>query len=1064
MPFFEVCIHRPVMTAMMSLALLVFGVLGLSRLSVRELPDIDPSIVSVLTVYPGASAEVVETVVTEPLEDAISSAEAIKLLTSESREEVSQITIEFQLGRDIDLAAQDVRDRVARARGQLPDDIDEPIISKQDANAQPIMWLTLHSDHHSVVEMSRIADDLIKERLQTIPGVSSVHLGGEKKFAMRVRLDTERMAARGVTVLDVERALREQNVELPSGRVENLERELTIQTRGQLKTTEEFNRLIIRQEGTRVVRLIDVGYADEGVEDERSIARFNGMPTVGVGVIRQSRSNMLQIADEVYAAVEKLRPLMPEGLEIVSEFDESVFVRKAIHEVYQTLGIAFVLVVLTIFLFLRNFRSTLLPALSIPISIGATFGFLYLLGFSVNIFTLLALVLAIGIVVDDAIVVLENIYRHVENGMKPFDAAILTMKEIAFPVITITLSLVAVFLPLAFIGGITGRLLLEFAMALVAAVIVSAFVALTLSPMVGARVLRPISEIEHGAVFNLFERFFRGLSAFYEWSLGWCLDHRKWIVLVAVAALGLSGYFFSNLDREFLPEEDKGWLLGVLRSPEGATPEYTDRMLRQFEQILDETPEVDRYFGAVALPFAGPGDPTFGIVFPTLTEGKRRHVHDIVNGPSGLGARLFNEVEGAFALVIIPKAVDIGFSQPFELVVSHPDLPALHDFSDQLIARLATEGMLTNLRSSFELTKPELRVVVDRDRAGALGVSIEEVSRTLQILFGGQDLSEIRLGGKEYEVMVQLERSSRLTPSDLERIFVRSETGRLVQLSNVVKTSTGAGPNKIERFQRLRSTTIEGTPAGVTLGTAMARTEAVLGTMLPEGYSFDWRGEIRDLRESSADIYFFMLLAVVVVYMVLAAQFESLVHPFTVMLALPLAFVGAFGALYGLSWVNHYGETLYGWVHYAPSHPPIAETLSRLVPRLPSMNLNIFSQVGLIILIGLVTKNSILLVEFANQRMREGACARTAMLRAGVIRLRPILMTSMATIAGILPIAIGFGEAAESRRPLGVVAVGGLVTSTILTLAVIPVFYTLFADLAAWWHRGAGVPVAREST
>jgi len=1044
-----------VFTAMMSAALVVFGALGLGRLPVRELPDIDPSIVSVTTVYPGASAEVVESEVTEPLEDAISSAEAIKLLTSESREQVSQITIEFVLGRDIDLAAQDVRDRVARVRGDLPDDIDEPVVSKQDANADEMMWLTLVSERHSVEEMSIIADDIIKDRIQTVPGVSSVRIGGEKRFAMRIRLDAERMAARGITVLDVERALREQSVELPSGRVENFERELTIQTRGQLKTVDEFNRLIIRQDGTNVVRLLDIGHAEEGVEDERTIMRFNSEPTVGIGIVRQSRSNMIEVADAIYEKMERLRPLLPGSMQISADYDQSVFVRKAIREVFQTLGVAFALVVLTIFVFLRSVRSTILPALSIPISICATFGVLYLFGFSVNIFTLLALVLAIGIVVDDAIVVLENIYRHVESGMQPFDAAILTMKEIAFAIVTITLSLVAVFIPLAFIGGITGRLLIEFAAALTAAVVVSAFVALTLSPMVGARVLRPINEVQHGALFNFFEHRFAALTKFYERTLEWSLDHRKTIVCLALAALGLSFYFFQNLDREFLPEDDKGWLFGIVQAPVGSTPEYTDRMMRQFEEILGESAEIKSFFTAVAMGEGeGPGSAEFGIAFATLIEGKRKRVQDVVGGPTGLGARLFNEIEGAFAFMIIPKAINIGYGQPFQLVVTNPDLPALNDYVEELIGRLRSEGYLANVRSNFELTRPELRVAIDRDRAGVLGVSIEEISRTLQILFGGQDLSEIRLGGKEYEVIVQLERVNRLTPASLERIFVRSNNGDLVQLSNVVQTRTGAGPNKIERFQRLRATTVEGTPVGVTLGTAVSHTEQLLKQTMPPGFGFDWKGEARDLRESRADIYFFMILAIIVVYMVLAAQFESLIHPLTVMLALPLAFLGAFGALYLLSRVDFLGNMLHQWVHYAPEHPPMTETLLRYVPRIPSMNLNIFSQVGLIILIGLVTKNSILLVEFANQRRREGYSAKDAMLKAGLVRLRPILMTSTATIAGILPIAIGFGAAADSRRPLGVVAVGGMITSTILTLAVIPVIYTIFADLNERFKAG----------
>ena len=519
-------------------------------------------------------------------------------------------------------------------------------------------------------------------------------------------------------------------------------------------------------------------------------------------------------------------------------------------------------------------------------------------------------------------------------------------------------------------------------------------------------------------------------------------------------SLGLSAFFFNRLDQDFLPQEDKRRLLTLALSPLGSTPEYTDRMVGKLEGILAETPEVKSYFSATALPFNGPGDPTLGLAFVRL-EQEGRHIRDVVGGPNGLAARFFGEVEGAFAVPIMPKAVDLGFTQPFELVISHPDLTGLDAYVQQLTGSLLQAGFLANVRSTFELSKPELRVEIDRDRAGDLDVAVRDIARTVQILFGGQDLSDIKVDGKQYDVIAQLDREKRLKPSDLDRLYVRSRRGDLVQLSNLVMPVTGAGPNKIERFARQRSTTIEATPAGVTLGEAVKRTEALLAEELPPGFQYDWKGDARSLKESSRDIYGFLLLAVLVVYMVLAAQFESFIHPFTVMLALPLAFLGAFFLLYALNGVDGLGTMLHGWANYAPDAPPAVKMLSGWVPRLPSMNMNIFSQVGLILLVGLVTKNSILLVEFANQQVARGRTAREAMLQAGLIRLRPILMTSLATIAGILPIAIGFGEAAESRRPLGVVAVGGMVSSTILTLFVIPVMYTLFSDLA---RRVTGKP------
>lgn len=1050
---FEIFIRRPVASIMLNISLFVFGVIGLTQLPVRELPDIDPPIVNVLTVFGGASADIVETEVTERLEEAISGVEGIKLLTSESREQVSNISVEFVQGRDVDIAAQDVRDAVGRVRGTLPDDIDEPVISKQDANARPIMWVSVFSEQFDVEELSLIADEQIKDRLQTISGISSVIIGGEKRLAVRIWLDSDLMAARQVTVLDVENALRQQNVELPSGRIESINRELTIQTRGQFPTPEAFGDLVIRQDGLNVIRLSDVARVEAGVEDERAVARFNSQPSIGLGIVRQSQANTIGVARAVRERMAEVAETLPEGIEYRVPYDESIYIERAVVEVWQTLAIAFTLVVLTIFIFLRNVRSTLVPAVTVPLSVGAAFGVLYIFGFSINIFTLLALVLAIGIVVDDTIVVLENTYRHIEKGLSPLEAAKQSIQEIAFPVVATTLSLLAVFLPLAFVGGITGTLLLEFALALAGAVLMSSVVALTLSAMFCSRVLKPAETEKHGRLFLYFERKLNGLNDRYERGLGWALRHRVAMLGIAGLSLLLAFYFFTNLEQEFLPEEDKGRLLALAITPEGSTPEYTDRMMRRMEEIAAETPGIDTYFTAVALPFAGPGEPTLGFMFVRLEDGDRPHVRDIVGGPRGLRARFINEVEGALSIPILPQAVDVSFGQSFELAISHPDLDKLDDTVQDILAKFRQEGFLSNPRSTFELNKPEIRVSIDRDRANALGVSIRDISRTMQLLFGGQDVSDFKQDGKQYDVIVQLERMARLAPGDLDRLFVRGGDGELVQLNNVISIEEGAGPNRIERFQRQRSATIEGTPDGMPLGTAMERAEAILAEHLPNDFQYNWKGEALNLVESSGDIYRFLFLAILVVYMVLGAQFESFIHPFTVLLALPLAFLGAFGALYALSWVNFAGEMMFGWANFAPDPPAIAGILSAIIPRISSMNLNIFSQVGLILLVGLVTKNSILLVDFANQQMAKGLDSREAMLQAGLIRLRPILMTSLATIAGILPIAIGFGQAAEGRRPLGVVAVGGMISSTLLTLFVIPVIYTLFADLSGKKRR-----------
>jgi hydrophobe/amphiphile efflux-1 (HAE1) family protein len=1054
--FLETSIRRPVLTAMLNLGLVVFGVLGLQRLPVRELPDVDPNVVTVLTVLPGANAEVVETEVTELIEDAVSGIEGIKLLTSETREQVSSITIEFVQTREVDVAAQDVRDKIAAIRGNLPEDIDEPVISKQDAAASPIMWIALNSERHDTMALSKLADEQIKDVLQTVPGVSSVVIGGEKKFAYRIWLDAARMAALGVTVLDVEEALARENVELPSGRVENRDRELSVRTKGQYDTPERMNRLVVRADGIAPVRLEDIGRVDPGVEDERSVARFNRKPAIGLGIVRQSKANTLSVAEAVKAKMEELRPSLPAGVDFQFPYDESIYVGKSVKDVWEALLIAFCLVVLVILLFLRDLRTTLVPVLAIPISIVATFGVLYALDFSINTFTLLALVMAIGIVVDDAIVVLENIYRHIEAGMSPLDASIRTVREIAFAIIAITISLVVIFVPIAFSTGLAGRLLLEFAIALAGSVIISAFVALTLSPMIGARLLKAVKNgdglyHDHAA---------QQRPTRYVRALGWCLRHRFFMTVVAGGCVGLTVYFALQLENDFMPEEDKGRFFAISLAPKGATPEYTDRMMGSLEEIVADTPSIRSYFTAVAIPFQGPGQADVGFMFARLQDGERPHVRDIMGGPNGLFGKFIGGVEGALSIPISPRAVETSFDQPYLLVLSHPNLQTLDAVTDQVMQELGQGGFLMQPRRRFELTKPELRVNIDRDRAAALGIPAADISRTLQILFGGLDVSDVKIDGREYKVFAQLEREDRLTPSDLDSVYVRAGSGELVPLSNVVTTQVAAGPTVIERFARQRSSVIEATPVGVSLGTAVTRTEEILARVLPPEVKFDWRGEARNLRDTNRDLTFFMLLAILFVYMTLAAQFESLLHPLTVLLALPLAFLGAFGSLYLLSWVNFGGEMLYGWTNFAPDAPGWAHTLAGFVPRIPAMNLNVFSLVGLIMLVGMVTKNAILLVEFANQKMEEGLSPRDAMLQAGRIRLRPILMTSFSTIVGILPIAIGIGASAESRRPMGVVIVGGMATSTFLTLFIVPVIYTLFADLGRFFRRRPAAPAS----
>jgi multidrug efflux pump len=1027
----DISIRRPVLATMMSLALLLCGSISLNQLPVRELPDIDPPIINVTTVYPGANASVVETEITERLEEAINNVPGIKTLSSESREQVSNITVEFSLSRDIDIAAQDVRDRVSRIRGRLPENIDEPVISKQDSDARPIMWIGMSSERFSPMELTELAEKQIKNRLQTVEGVSSIYIGGEQRFAIRLWLDSEKMAAHQVTVLDVDQALREQNVELPSGRVENWNREMTIQTLGELKSAKAFNHLVIRQEQDRFVRLRDIGRAEEGVENERTGARNNGKPCIFLGVVKQSKANSVSVSHGIRAQLKRIHPTLPKGTEMVVNYDQSTFVEASIREVWLTLGFAFLLVVAVIFLFLHDLRATLVPTVVIPVSIISSFAIMHMFGFSINILTMLALVLAIGIVVDDAIVVLENIHRHIESGIQPMEAALRGMKEISFAVIATTVALLAVFTPLAFQTSTSGRLFLEFAVAIAGSVAVSTFVALSLTPMMSARILRRRSG-KKGFLVRRFDSMLQGITRIYKTLLQFLLDLtilKRLGILAGMALLLLlaSQWLFQNLEGDFLPEEDKGTFFCFVIAPEGSTSEYTDRMLLKMEAILAETPEIEIYGSLVAPGFSGPGLANNGIVFVHLKQERDRTVQEIVNGPGGIRQRFFTEVEGAIAIPNIPKTINRSFRSPFQVVIQAENLEELDMFVSSFVNQLRQSGFIQNVQSSFEMNKPELKLDIDRDRAAALGVSIRDVSRTLQILFGGLDISSIKQDGKEYEVIAQLERTRRLTPTHLDMIYVRNREGKLVQLSSIIHRRVGVAPNKIERYNRIRSATISGTPVGITIGTAVDRVKAMLDDQMPAGFLYDWSGESRDLQDAGKSIFWVLILALVIVYMVLAAQFESLVHPLTVMLTVPLAAVGALGLLWLLGALGQ----------------------MQWITPIPAMNINLFSQIGMVLLIGLVTKNGILLVEFANQLRASGLDPHQAMAQSGAIRLRPILMTAISTVSGILPIAIGFGAGAESRRPMGVVIVGGMLTSTFLTLFVIPMVYTLFTDVAS---------------
>ena len=1025
---------------MFNLALALVGLVALSRLPVRELPDIDPPVVSATTVYPGANAELVEADVTEPLEQEINNIPGIKILRSESREQVSIITVEFELNHSVDIGAQDIRDRISRVRDKLPEDIKEPIVAKQDADAQEVMWIALFSESRSTLELSNLAERQIRDRLQVVPGVGGINFGGQKRPSMRIWLDSSKMAARQITAADIRALLQRENVELPSGRIEGEKRSLSIVARGRMDQPEQYADLIVREVAGSPVRLRDVATVEIGPEVEGTIARFNGKPAVGLGVVKQSDANAIDVARRVRTEIERIRPLLPPDVSLDFPYDSSLYVEAAIREVAETIGISSLLVVLLIFLFLRDFRSTVIPAAAIPISILGTFALLYVLGYSVNILTLLALVLAIGIVVDDAIVVLENIVRHIEEGMPPFQASLLAMKEITGAVLAITASLVVVFLPIAFQSGTTGILFREFAITLAGSVAISAFVALTLSPALGAHFLRPTSS-QLPAYARWFELGLEKFYRFYARSLDAALRHKGLWLGFGAAILALTVLLYRLIPQEFLPEEDKGVIVAVIITPEGSTSESTDQYVRQAEKIAADYPETRVFFSAVALDRGAPGQANQGIMFIRLKSDRDRSAQELAR-PGARGSmftRMITEIRGAVVIPFLPKAVGRGFGETFQVVLKGSDLAVLEKTARALRDEIDKAGILSQPRINLNFEKPQLNLDIDRSRAANLGISVRDISEAMQILLGGLDISQFNFEGKQYDVIAQLRRGDRLVPDELNILYVRARSGELVPIRDLVKTSERGSVNSISHFMRQRSVTVSGQPQGISLGQAIEKTEAIGRQILPPGVTLEFDGEARELRSGRGEAWQIVVLALLIVYMALAAQFESLTHPITIMVAVPLGAVGALLLLYVLGFVNLMAVI----PQYAPpgALPGPLAFLFGLMPEIPSMNLNLYSLIGLVLLLGLVTKNSILLVEFANQKKAEGLSAEEAMRQAGCIRLRPILMTALSTVIGILPIALGLGAGAESRRPLGVAVVGGMLSSTFLTLYLVPVFY-----------------------
>ena len=1002
----EISIKRPVFATVMSLLLMLVGVIAYDRLSVREYPNIDVPTVSVVTTYTGANASIIESQVTNVLEDSLSGIEGIDFMTSSSSTGKSQITINFKLDRDADNAASDVRDRVGRVRGRLPADIDEPIVAKVEANAQPIMYLAFSSPNHSPLEMTDFADRLVKDRLQTAPGVAEVRIFGERRYAMRIWLDKARMAAFGVTTTDISNAIRSQNLEVPSGTIKSENREFTLLAQTDLQTPEEFEQVILRNNDGYLVRVKDVARVRIAAANDRGTVRFNGKTAVAMGVVKQSVANPLDVSSSVRGMIPEIEAILPEGMKVNVAYDSSIFIDRSIKAVYSTIAEAVILVILVIFIFLRSLRATLIPLVTIPVSLIGAFVFMYVLGYSINTLTLLAMVMAIGLVVDDAIVMLENIYRHIEEGMHPIQAAFKGSKEIGFAVVAMTITLAAVFTPLAFTEGRTGKLFAEFALTLAGAVLVSGFVALTLSPMMCSRILK---HENHGKFYLWGEKVLDGMGDLYRRSLKWTMKARPVVLLVGVACLGGLYVTFTSLNSELSPMEDRGTIIGFGIGPEGSTTEFLDKYSRQIEGVFSNVPEIERYFVITGLfptesnviSFAGMKD----------WEERERSAQEVAGSLRG---PMFGGIPGIMSFPITPASLGQSpIARPVELVVqSTANFEDLQKLIGAVMGKVYASGKLVNPDVDLKLNKPQINLKINRDKTAAVGVSISDVTSTLETLLGGRTITRYKDGNEQYDVIAKVADVDRATPSSLSSIYVRSSSGQMIQLSNLVTLNETVAPKELNHFNKLRAATIKAslTP-GLTQGDALVwlrdTVEATAKEMGIQGIQFDYSGQAREYMESGDSLMITFILALGFIYLVLAAQFESFRSPMVIMLTVPLAILGA------LITMKFTGGTL-----------------------------NVYSQIGLITLIGLITKHGILMTEFANQLREEGKEKFDAIVEASVLRLRPILMTTGAMVLGNLPLALATGAGAESRQAIGWVIVGGLTFGTLLTLYVVPTVYT----------------------
>jgi len=1017
----DVSIRRPILTWMMMLSLIVFGLLGYFAMGVDAYPKMEFPVVMVTAHLEGASPEVMEEDVTDVLEEHLNTIAGIRQLSSTSSQGFAILVIEFNLDRDLDSAAQDVRDKVARARVELPKDVEPPVVDKVNPADQPILWIPIQTDR-TVVDTSEFVRLHLKPELETIPGVGSVVMFGRRDRNLRIWLDGEALRARGLAAGDVIAALGREHVELPGGQVISKRIEYSVKTDAEFRSREALENLVVTEVTGAQIQLKDVARVEDGSEDVRTLARYSGRNCVGLGIRKQPGANTVAIADEVYRRIDRLRPILPAGLTIGEReglIDFSTVIRESVNETLFTLASGALLATLTVWLFLRRWRPTVIVGLAIPLSIIATFGVMWSLGYTLNIMTLLALTLAVGVVVDDAIVVLENIERHRDLGETPFDAATHGTREITFAAMAATLSIAAVFLPVVFVTGIIGNFLREFGLTTAAAVLISLFVALTLTPMLAARV-PVVAPSTPGGVYDRLERIFRGLETGYRRALDWTFRHRAATLSIAglsfLAAIG----FGSRLHAEFFPPEDQGRFLVFLETPAGTTFESTLEQLKLNEKWILDQPEVAGLFAAVGITGPrGPGTVNEGLLFATLTPRKERQrsAQDLIQQARDALGRIPGQQITVFDFSQLSTGSGRG---GFEFSIrGNLALAELDRISEDFMRRLSAEGGIVDLDKSLKLGLPELRVVPDREKAAALGVNAQSLATAVQAMIGGLNVATFKEGGHRYDIRVRLEEKDRAEPDAIERLYVRTQDGGVVELRNLVKIETGAAPSAITRTDRQRSVTISGNLQGRALADEVAVVNRLAAETLPEGVSIEFSGEAEALRESGRQFGLMLGLSILVIYMILAAQFESLMHPFTVMLALPLAMVGALGGLWAAG-----------------------------------QSINLFSMIGIILLLGLVAKNSILLVDYANQLRAEGLDKVNAMKKAAPIRMRPVIMTGISMIFGVLPAAIGIGPGAESRRPMGIATGAGMFTSVTLTLLVVPVFYVVLDDAVEWVKGG----------